>query len=118
MIKLSLGTYNSSKYMGETMACNMYEEATVKRFGFVNEDPMAELKNLRYETSMKEYQSQFEMLLNQVDITESQSISMFKVGLPASIALNVRIFWPKSLADAFSLANLQEATLAVIKKGF
>ncbi|GKE08341.1 hypothetical protein Tco_1411892 [Tanacetum coccineum] len=68
-------------------------EATVKRFGFVNEDPMAELKNLRYETSMKEYQSQFEMLLNQVDITESQSISMFIVGLPASIALNTTSGW-------------------------
>ncbi|GJU59756.1 putative mitochondrial protein [Tanacetum coccineum] len=37
--------------MGETMAWNMYEEATVKRFGFVNEDPMAELKNL----SQKEF---------------------------------------------------------------
>ncbi|GKB94778.1 hypothetical protein Tco_0980915 [Tanacetum coccineum] len=77
---------------------------------------MAELKNLMYETSMKENQSQFEKLLNQLDITESQSISIFIVGLPASIELNVRMFRPKSLVDAFSLADLQEVTLAVIKQ--
>ena len=32
---------------------------------------MAELKQLRYETSMKEYQSQFEKLLTQVESLES-----------------------------------------------
>ncbi|GJR67341.1 NIN-like protein [Tanacetum coccineum] len=104
------------KTHGETVAWNVYEEAILKRFGSINEDPMTELKNLRYETSMREYQSQFEKLLNQVDITESQSISMFIVGLPVFIELNVRMFRPKSLADAFSLANSQEATLAVIKQ--
>ncbi|GJZ89842.1 retrotransposon-related protein [Tanacetum coccineum] len=41
---------------------------------------------------------------------------MFIVGLPATIELNVRIFRPKSLSDAFSLASLQEVTLAVIKQ--
>ncbi|GJW41349.1 hypothetical protein Tco_0067194 [Tanacetum coccineum] len=91
-------------------------EAILKIFGHVNEDPIAELKNLRYETSMNKYQSNFERLLNLVDITESQSISMFIAGLPATIELNVRMFKPKSLSDAFSLANLQEATLVVIKQ--
>ncbi|GKD53322.1 hypothetical protein Tco_1286709 [Tanacetum coccineum] len=41
---------------------------------------------------------------------------MFIFGLPATIELNVKMFRPKSLSDAFSLASLQEATLAVIKK--
>ncbi|GKE25052.1 hypothetical protein Tco_1436564, partial [Tanacetum coccineum] len=35
---------------------------------------MAELKNLRYKTTMKQYQSEFEALLNQVEITEAQSV--------------------------------------------
>ncbi|GJY10820.1 putative mitochondrial protein [Tanacetum coccineum] len=77
---------------------------------------MAELKNLKYETSMKVYQCQFEKLLNQVDITESQAISMLIGGLPASFELKVRMFRPKSLTDAFSLASLQETTLVVIKQ--
>ncbi|GKC84942.1 hypothetical protein Tco_1140659 [Tanacetum coccineum] len=46
----------------------------------------------RYDTSIKEYHSQFEQLLTQVDTTESQSV------------------------NAFSLANFQEASLAVIKQ--
>ncbi|GJX40716.1 putative mitochondrial protein [Tanacetum coccineum] len=104
------------KSHGETINWGVYEEAVLKRFGSVNEDPMAELKNLRYGSSMKDYQSNFERLLNLVDITKSQSLSMFIVGLPAAIELNVRMFRPRTLSDAFSLASLQEATLAVINK--
>ncbi|GJU37685.1 reverse transcriptase domain-containing protein [Tanacetum coccineum] len=92
----------------ETVAWDVYEAAILKRFGAINEDPMVELKNLKYETLMKEYHSQFEKLLNQVDITESQAISMFIGGLLASIELKVRMF--------ISLAGLQEATLAVLKQ--
>ncbi|GKD66880.1 hypothetical protein Tco_1308988 [Tanacetum coccineum] len=39
-----------------------YKEAVLKRFEEANEDPMAELKNLRYKTTIKEYQSEFETL--------------------------------------------------------
>ncbi|GKC42730.1 gypsy/ty3 retroelement polyprotein, partial [Tanacetum coccineum] len=104
------------KIYGDEVDWNVYEEAIVKRFGPLNKDLMAELKNLRYESTIKEYQSQFENLVTQVDITEAQPISMFIAGLPARIELSVRIFRAKSLVDAFSLANLQEATNAVIKQ--
>nr|GEX35812.1 hypothetical protein [Tanacetum cinerariifolium] len=60
---------------GGNVSWPMYEEAILKRFGEVNQDPMAELKNLRYKTTMKQYQSDFETLLNQVEITESQYVS-------------------------------------------
>ncbi|GJY94615.1 putative mitochondrial protein [Tanacetum coccineum] len=59
------------KAHGNIVVWNVYEEGILKRFGSVNEDPMAELKNLKYGNNMKEYQSQFEQLLTQVDITES-----------------------------------------------
>ncbi|GJZ35754.1 retrotransposable element Tf2 [Tanacetum coccineum] len=104
------------KTHGEVVAWDVYEAAILQRFGAINEDPMAELKNLKYETTVKEYQSKFEKLMNQVDITESQAISMFIGGLPASIELNVRMFKPRSLTDAFGLAGLQEATLAALKQ--
>ncbi|GKD58233.1 zf-CCHC domain-containing protein, partial [Tanacetum coccineum] len=76
------------KIHGEDVAWNVYEEAIAKRFGHLNEDPMAELKYLKYKSTMKEYQSQFEKLVTQVDVTETQSISMFIDGLPANIELS------------------------------
>ncbi|GJS31027.1 transposon ty3-I gag-pol polyprotein [Tanacetum coccineum] len=86
----------------ENVKWPVYEEDILKRFGEVNEDPMAELKNLRYKTTMKQYQSDFETLLNQVEITEAQYVSMYIVGLPPTIRMNVRMFRLRTLADAFS----------------
>ncbi|GJY88666.1 retrotransposable element Tf2 [Tanacetum coccineum] len=96
----------------------VYEEAILKRFREVNEDPMAEYKNLRYKTTMKQYQSDFETLLNQMEITEAQSVSMYIDGLPPNIEINVRMFRPRTLADAFSLSNFQETALAWTKQRY
>ncbi|GKA01485.1 gypsy/ty3 retroelement polyprotein [Tanacetum coccineum] len=106
------------KTHGEAVTWAEYEEAVLKRFRDANEDPMAELKNLRYKTTMKQYQSDFEALLNQVNITEAQAISMYIVGLPATIEMNVRMFKPRSLEDAFSLSSLHETTLALVKQRY
>ncbi|GJR37171.1 gypsy/ty3 retroelement polyprotein [Tanacetum coccineum] len=94
------------KTYGEAVTWAEYEEAVLKIFGDANEDPMAELKNLRCKTTMKQYQSDFKALLNQVNITEAQAINMYIVGLPATIKINVRMFKPRSLKDAFSLSSL------------
>ncbi|GKB59346.1 Fe(3+) dicitrate transport system permease [Tanacetum coccineum] len=72
-----------------------YGEAVLKRFGDANE-----------------------ALLNQVNITEAQSISMYIVGLPVTIEVNVRMFKPRTLADAFSLSSLQETTLDLVKQRY
>ncbi|GKA00791.1 retrotransposon-related protein [Tanacetum coccineum] len=106
------------KTHGEAVTWAEYEEAVLKIFGDANEDPMGELKNLRYKTSMKQYQRYFEALLNQVNITEAQAISMYIVGLPATIEMNVRMFKTRSLEDAFSLSSLQETTLALVKQRY
>ncbi|GKC21779.1 retrovirus-related pol polyprotein from transposon 17.6 [Tanacetum coccineum] len=75
------------KAHGETVGWDVYEEGILKRFGVVNEDPMAELKNLRHTTNMKEYQGQFEQLLTQVDITESQAASLAMIKQKATPVL-------------------------------
>ncbi|GKF09359.1 hypothetical protein Tco_0043583, partial [Tanacetum coccineum] len=41
----------------------MYKTAIIQRFGYVFEDPMADLKNVKYEKSAKEYQDMFDTLL-------------------------------------------------------
>ncbi|GJZ62090.1 gypsy/ty3 retroelement polyprotein [Tanacetum coccineum] len=106
------------KTHGKAVTWVEYEEAVLKRFGDANEDPMAELKNLRYKTTIKQYQSEFEALLNQVNITKAQAISMYIAGLPATIEMDVRMFKPRSLEDAFSLSSLQETTLALVKQRY
>ncbi|GJT55980.1 MAK10-like protein [Tanacetum coccineum] len=50
---------------------------SIHMFGDANEDLMVELKNFRYKTNMKQYHSDFEALLNQVNITEAQSIGNY-----------------------------------------
>ncbi|GJZ70612.1 hypothetical protein Tco_0634463 [Tanacetum coccineum] len=103
------------KTHGEAVTWAEYEEVMLKRFGDANEDPMAEP---RYKTTMKQYQSDFEALLNQVNITKAQAISLYIVGLPATIEMNVRMFKPRSLEDAFSLSSLQKTTLALVKQRY
>ncbi|GKC98317.1 retrovirus-related pol polyprotein from transposon TNT 1-94, partial [Tanacetum coccineum] len=118
-----LGKLDFPKFYGDDVKGWMYrvkqffvvDDAILKRFREINEDLMAELKNLRYKTTMKQYQSDFETLLNQVEITEAQSVSMYIVGLP-TMEMHVRIFKPRTLADAFSLSNFQETVMLLNKK--
>ncbi|GJU07857.1 glycoside hydrolase, catalytic domain-containing protein [Tanacetum coccineum] len=51
-----------------------------------------------------------------VKISEDHAISLFMRGLPIKIEMRVRMFKPRTLADAYCLTNLQEATLNAIKK--
>ncbi|GJY63672.1 retrotransposon-related protein [Tanacetum coccineum] len=81
------------KTHGEAVTWAEYEEVVLKIFGDANEDPV-------------------------VNITEAQAISMYIASLPATIEMNVRMFKPRSLEDAFSLSSLQETTLALVKQRY
>nr|GEY18657.1 hypothetical protein [Tanacetum cinerariifolium] len=74
------------------------------------EDPMAYLNNLRQTSTIKVYQDEFDALLSKVAITESQVVSMFLGGMNTYIAMMVRMFKPRTLANTYCLANLKEAT--------
>ncbi|GKA19370.1 hypothetical protein Tco_0699285 [Tanacetum coccineum] len=43
------------KTMGENVGWDAYKEAIIQRFGLVFEDPMADLKNVKYDKTAKEY---------------------------------------------------------------
>ncbi|GJX28483.1 reverse transcriptase [Tanacetum coccineum] len=58
----------------------------------------------------------FDTLLSRVDINEEHIVSFYLGGLPAEIKMGVRMFGPKTLADAYRLTNYQEATLEAVKK--
>ncbi|GKF79026.1 hypothetical protein Tco_0234594, partial [Tanacetum coccineum] len=86
------------------------------RFGTLYDDPISEIRKVKYQTNAKEYQDAFDTLLSRVDISEEHVVSFYLGGLPAEIEMGVRMFGPKTLADAYRLTNYQEATLVAVKK--
>ncbi|GKC65833.1 hypothetical protein Tco_1098431 [Tanacetum coccineum] len=75
---------------GENVSWNVYKNGILQRFGTMYDDL--------------------------VDITEEHVVSFYLRGLPIEIEIGVRMFRPKTLADAYQLTNLQEATLEAVKK--
>ena len=103
------------KKYGEGCPWHIYAEQALKRFGNVFEDPMVELKNLKQVGTVQVYQDQFEELLNRVDLPESVTMSLFIGGLKDEIGMPVRMFKPITLSDLFTMARMQEASLAATK---
>ncbi|GKC09138.1 putative mitochondrial protein, partial [Tanacetum coccineum] len=52
-------------------------------------------------TTVREYEDAFDSLLIRVEISEDHAISLFMGGLPTKIEMGVRMFKPKTLADAY-----------------
>ncbi|GKA96359.1 hypothetical protein Tco_0818454, partial [Tanacetum coccineum] len=104
------------KINGDNVAWPVYRDAIVQRFGTVFDDPMSELKNVKYDNSAKDYQDKFDDLLSRVDINVEHAISLYLGGLPTEIEIGFRMFKPQTLTDAYCLTNLQEATLNAVKK--
>ncbi|GKB03552.1 retrotransposon-related protein [Tanacetum coccineum] len=104
------------KSKGDNVTWNEYKEAITLRFGSVFDDPMAALKNAKYDKSAKDYQDIFDNLLCRVEVSEEQAISLYLGGLPTELEMAVRMFKPKTLSDAYCLTTLQEATLEAVKK--
>ena len=86
----------------------MYEREVLRRFGSVFDDPLMELKKLKQDSSVKEYQEKFEDLLNRVELSEKHAISLFLGGLKNEISLQIRMFTLESLTDVFYMAKMQE----------
>ncbi|GJY18606.1 putative mitochondrial protein [Tanacetum coccineum] len=101
---------------GTNVSWEVYKKSILARFGNVYKDLMSELKNLKYETTAREYEDAFDNLLSRVKINKDHAVSLFMRGLLTEIEIGVRMFKPKTLADAYCLTNLQEATLNAVKK--
>ena len=80
------------------------------RFGpLAYEDPMADLKKLKQTGTLQDYMQAFDRLLDKAQLGEEQALSCFLMGLKHEIEMMVRMFNPKTLQDACSLAKLQDA---------
>ena len=80
------------------------------------EDPLMELKNLKHTTSIQVYQDTFESLLNKVELTEKQAISLYIGGLKEEIGILMRMLNATTLPDVFAWSKMEEARLMVMKK--
>ncbi|GKA83144.1 reverse transcriptase [Tanacetum coccineum] len=76
---------------------------------------MVDLKILKQTSTVQVYQDQFESLLNKVKLLESYAVSLFVGGLKDEISMPIRRFKLTTLADAFSMARMQEATNNAMK---
>ncbi|GKC59522.1 putative mitochondrial protein, partial [Tanacetum coccineum] len=101
------------KFYGEDVKGWMYK---VEQFFTVDEYVRAQWENATWPMYEKAILKRFGE--NQVEITEARSVSMYIAGLPPTIEMNVRMFKPGTLVDAFSLSNFQETALALPKQRY
>jgi hypothetical protein len=75
---------------------------------------LAELKDLRHTGSVEEYQRQFSVLLCRCDdLSPSQQVNMFTVGLGEPLRTDVELQTPTTLQYAMSLARVYERRTAL-----
>jgi hypothetical protein len=83
------------------------------------DDPMENLTKVKHVGSVEEYKTLFETLAHRVfGLSESHKLSCFLGGLKDDIRLPVRMFNPKTLVDAYSLAKIQEEYLTSSRKSY
>ncbi|GJZ09110.1 putative mitochondrial protein [Tanacetum coccineum] len=75
---------------GENVSWNVYKSGILQRFGTVCDDPISEIRKIKYQTNAKEYQDAFDILLSRVDINEEHAVSFYLGGLPAEIEMGVK----------------------------
>jgi hypothetical protein len=77
------------------------------------DDPMENLSKLKQEGPLEDYKNQFDILALKVHrLPDEHKLSCFLSGLKDEIRLPVRMFNPKSLVEAYSLARIQEECLS------
>ena len=88
------------------------------RFGAsLYEDPQGNLSKLTQTTTMVEFQTAFEDLMNRVTgISEPLLISFFITGLKPNIRRELLFARPSSLMEAFALARAYEARAEEVKQ--
>nr|GEW71863.1 reverse transcriptase [Tanacetum cinerariifolium] len=75
------------KVHGENVTWPIYRDAIIPRFDTVFDDPMVELKNVKYTSNAKEYQDKFDDLLSRVEVSVEHSVSLYLGRLPTELEM-------------------------------
>nr|GEZ13929.1 hypothetical protein [Tanacetum cinerariifolium] len=120
MTKVKFPKFLGDDVKGWIFRCELFFDIEIslntRRFGTVFDDPISEMRKIKYQSNAKEYQDAFDTLLSRVDVSEEHVVSFYLGGLPAEIEMGVRMFKPTTLADAYQLTNYQESTLEAMRK--
>ncbi|GJT96220.1 hypothetical protein Tco_1091738 [Tanacetum coccineum] len=76
----------------EVLLVEKFKQVVLARFGSVFDDPMVELKILKYETSDKIYEDAFDTLLSRVEISEDHVVSLF-MGALGWLLEEIHVTW-------------------------
>ncbi|XP_022024279.1 uncharacterized protein LOC110924592 [Helianthus annuus] len=109
-------SFTGQRIEGEVLTWVELIEALKVRFGKLFDDPMTDLKNLKQISSVQEYHDKFDAIISRLQLPMEYALICFMAGLEEEIQLQVRIFNPKNIQEAFCVAKLQEATIKA-KKG-
>ena len=86
-----------------------YIDEMRKRFGDTKfSDPMSDIVVLKQQGSVEEYYEAFLTLLNSLQLPPAYALSIFISNLKPEISNTVRLFFPKSLSHALTLAKQLE----------
>jgi hypothetical protein len=99
---------------GRLVTWEFFEEELLARFGPTDcEDFDEALSRVRQGGSLRDYQKEFERLGNRVHgWTQKALIGTFMGGLKSEIADEIRMFKPRTLKEAISLARMRDEQLA------
>lgn len=102
---------NWIRYMGgnELVIWEEYVAALEIRFGTQgHKDPIYELLKIKQTGTVSAYHDLFEFLLDRVTVSEDYAVSFFINGLKPIIQQQVKMFFPKTVSQAYDLAQLFE----------
>ncbi|XP_022041421.1 uncharacterized protein LOC110944001 [Helianthus annuus] len=109
------GYFDSQDREIEDITWDEYSRSIINRFSErLSQDPMEELKNLHQTSSLQDYTKEFDSLLNRVKLTDEYAVSLFVGGLKPEIRYLVKIFRPRSMRDAITMAKQQSVYYATL----
>ncbi|KAH9763048.1 hypothetical protein KPL70_001041 [Citrus sinensis] len=103
---------------GRSVTWEFFEEELWARFGPTEcEDFDEALSRVRQVGSLRDYQKEFERLVNRVHgWTQKALVGTFMGGLKPEIADGIRMFKPKTLKEAISLSRMRDEQIARTKR--
>ena len=75
---------------------------------------LIKLKHVNY---IEEYKGLFESFSNRIrNLSSMHKLSCFMSGLKGEVRLAIKIQWPKTLGEAYTMAKIQDKYLANVKR--
>lgn len=108
-------TYMKTKGMSiDELTWKEFVMSISEKFATSIEDAMEEMKALYQTGSFEDYFNSFDAWLSKVTFCEEYAISIFLGGLKPELKYPLKMFRPKTLLDAYSLARMQDNANATL----